>query len=233
MPINHDIDLLSIHTYNIDTKNREIFLHSYMSDGEEESGVDYRSAIIFEKNMRYLNLMSSDPILIHMHMPGGDWEDCLGIYDTIKHSKAKTILLAYGKVQSASSVILQAPNIRILMPNVTMMIHYGSISLDSEHSKAAASSLKWNERECDKMIDIFTERCIQGDMAKNKNRKKLMAKKHIQSQLASQCDWILTAEEAIQYNFADGILGHKPYTTIDSLKSLKRNKNNASRVLST
>jgi ATP-dependent protease ClpP protease subunit len=68
-------------------------------------------------------------------MPGGDWEDCLGIYDTIKHSKSKTIILAYGKVQSASSVILQAPNVRILMPNVTMMIHYGSISLDSERSK--------------------------------------------------------------------------------------------------
>jgi len=233
MPINHDLDLLSVHTYNIDTKNREIFLHSYISDYDEEPGVDYKSAVVFEKNMRYLNLMSNDPILIHMHMPGGDWEDCLGIYDTIKHSKAKTIMLAYGKVQSASSVILQAPSIRILMPNVTMMIHYGSISLDSEHSKAAASSLKWNERECDKMIDIFTERCIQGEMAKSKNWKKLMAKKHIQSQLANQCDWILTAEEAVQYNFADGILGHKPYTTIDNLKSLKRNKNNASRVLST
>jgi len=114
-----------------------------------------------------------------------------------------------------------------------MMIHYGSISLDSEHSKAAASSLKWNERECDKMIDIFTERCMQGEMAKSKNWKKMMAKKHIQSQLANQCDWILTAEEAVNYNFADGILGTKPYISIDSLKSLKRNKNNASRVLST
>jgi ATP-dependent protease ClpP protease subunit len=233
MPINNDSDLLSIHAYNLDAKNREIFLHSYISEGDEEPGVDYRGAVVFEKNMRYLNLISNEPILIHMHMPGGDWEDCLGIYDTIKHSKSKTIILAYGKVQSASSVILQAPNVRILMPNVTMMIHYGSISLDSEHSKAAASSLKWNERECDKMIDIFTERCIQGEMAKSKNWKKLMAKKHIQSQLANQCDWILTATEAVQYNFADGILGYKPYTTIDSIKSLKRNKNNASRVLST
>lgn len=233
MSINHDLDLLSVHTYNVDTKNREIFLHSYISDYDEEPGVDYKSAVVFEKNMRYLNLMSNDPIVIHMHMPGGDWEDCLGIYDTIKHSKAKTIMLAYGKVQSASSVILQAPSIRVLMPNVTMMIHYGSISLDSEHSKAAASSLKWNERECDKMIDIFTERCMQGEMAKSKNWKKMMAKKHIQSQLANQCDWILTAEEAVNYNFADGILGTKPYISIDSLKSLKRNKNNASRVLST
>ena len=83
------------------------------------------------------------------------------------------------------------------------------------------------------MIDIFTERCIQGEMAKNKNWKKMIAKKHIQAQLASQCDWILTAKETIEYNFADGILGEKKYPQIDSLKSTKRKNNNASRVLST
>ena len=76
---NNDADLISIHTYSLDTKNREIFLHSYMSDSDEESGVDYRSAVMFEKNMRYLNLLSNDPILIHMHLPGGDWEDCSAV----------------------------------------------------------------------------------------------------------------------------------------------------------
>jgi ATP-dependent protease ClpP protease subunit len=233
MPVNHDTNLSSIHSYNIDPKNREIFLHSYIGDSDEEAGVDYRSAVVFEKNMRYLNIISNEPILIHMHLPGGDWEDCLGIYDTIQYSRSKTIILAYGKVQSSSSVILQAADLRILMPNVNMLIHYGSISLDSEHSKAAASSVKWNERESDKMIDIFTERCIQGEMAKNKNWKKMIAKKHIQAQLASQCDWILTAKETIEYNFADGILGEKKYPQIDSLKSTKRKNNNASRVLST
>jgi ATP-dependent protease ClpP protease subunit len=233
MPIHHENELYSLHNQNISVKNREIFLHAYIGDYEEEPGVDYRSAVIFEKNMRYLNLLSNDPILIHMHMPGGDWEDCLGIYDTIQSSRSKTIILAYGKVQSASSVIFQAPDLRILMPNVTMLIHYGNISLDREHSKAAASSVKWHEIECDKMIDIFTERCIQGDMAKNKNWKRMIAKKHIQSQLANRCDWILTAEDAIEYNFADGILGGKLYKTIDSIKNLKRPRNNASRVLST
>jgi len=210
-------ELQALHDNNIDTKNREIFLHSYI-DSEEESGVDYRSAVNFEKNIRYLNLISNDPILIHMHLPGGDWEDCMGIYDSIKFSKSKTIILAYAKVQSSSSTILQAPNLRILMPNVNMLIHYGSISLDSEHSKAAASSLRWNEKECDKMVDIFVDRCIEGSMAKEKNWKRMIAKKHIISQLANQCDWILTAEEAVQYNFADGILGSKKYPNIDSLK---------------
>lgn len=216
-------DIFCIHNYGLDTKNREVYLHSCL-DGESEGGVDYRSAVIFEKNLRYLNQLSNEPILIHMHLPGGDWEDCLGIYDAIKSSKSKTVLLAYSKVQSASSTILQAPDLRVLMPNVNVLIHYGSISLDSEHSKAAAESVQWNERECDKMIDIFVERCMQSNMAKEKNWKRMMAKKHIHSQLANKCDWILNAQEAVDYGFADGVLGTSQYPNIDSLKNLIKKK---------
>jgi ATP-dependent protease ClpP protease subunit len=207
-----------IHTNNIDIENREIYLHAPL-DNIEESNLDYRSAVIFEKNLRYLNLISLDPIFIHMHLPGGEWQDCLGMYDAIKASKAKTIILAYARAESSSSVLLQSADLRILMPNTNVLIHYGSFSLDGEHSKAAASSIKWNEQECDKMVDIFTDRCMQSSMAKEKNWKRMMAKKHIVSQLANKCDWILTAEEAVNYGFADGILGSKKYPNIDYIKN--------------
>jgi ATP-dependent protease ClpP protease subunit len=98
------------------------------------------------------------------------------------------------------------------------MIHYGFFSLDGEHSKAAASSVKWNEQECDKMIDIFTDRCMNSMIAKEKNWKRMMARKHITSQIANKCDWILTAEEAVYYGFADGVLGSKKFPTIDHIK---------------
>lgn len=220
----YDIDLSNIHIHNIDLKNREIYLHSYISENDEEPGVDYRSAIIFEKNIRYLNTLSIEPILIHMHLPGGMWSDCLGIYDAIKFSKSKTILLAYGSVESASSVILQAADLRVLMPNTNVLIHYGSFSITEEHSKAAASSVQWNERECDKMVDIFTEKCCVSEIAKNKNWKKMMAKKHIISQLANKCDWILTASEAVEYNFADGVFGSKRFNNIEELKNIVKKK---------
>lgn len=215
--VNHsETEIVNIHNFNIDTKNREIYLHSYI-DSEEESGVDHKSAITFEKNIRYFNTISNDPILVHMHLPGGDWEDCMGIFDTIKHSRSKTIILAYAKVQSASSIIFQSADLRILMPNVNMLIHYGSISIDDEH-KAAISSLQWSEKESSKMIDIFVEKWLLSPMAKEKNWKRPLARKHIQSQLANKTDWILTAEEAVYYGFADGILGSKKYPNIDSLK---------------
>lgn len=219
--INHNNQLAHIHDYNIDIDNREIYLHSYFSEGFDESGVDYRSAIIFEKNLRYLNLMSLEPILIHMHLPGGDWQDCLGIYDAIKASKSKIIIVASAKVESSSTVLLQAADLRILTANTNFLVHYGSISVDNEH-KAALSMVQWSEKESEKMIDIFTEKCMNSSISKEKNWKKMMARKHIVSQLATKRDWILTAEEAVRYGFADGILGTKKYPNIDYIKNLMK-----------
>ena len=216
---NKENDISYLHDHNIDILNREIYLHSYIGEGDEEGGVDYRSSVKFEKNLRYLNIISLEPILVHMHLPGGDWQDCLGMYDAIKASKADVIILAYAKAESSSSVLLQAADLRVLMPNTNVMIHYGSFSMDAEHSKAAAAGIQWNERECDKMVDVFTDRCMNSSICKEKNWKRMMAKKHIISQLASKCDWILTAQQAVDYGFADGILGTKKFPNIDYLKT--------------
>lgn len=214
----HDIEIYHLHNYNINIKSREIYLHSHF-EAEEEGGVDYRSAVFFEKNIRYLNSLSIEPILVHMHMPGGIWGDCMGMYDTIKSSKSKIIIVGYGSVESASSIIFQAGDLRILMPNTTVLIHYGSISVDNEH-KAALSWVQWSEKESEKMIEIFTDKYMSSDIAQSKKLKRLMAKKHIKSQLANKCDWILTAQEAVNYNFADGVLGSKKYPNIESLKDI-------------
>lgn len=219
IPEIHNIS--NIHDINIDIKNREIFLHSYTSCEGEEPGVDYRAAINLQKNLRILELINKDPIIIHMHLPGGDWSDCLGIYDTIKNCQSKTIILAYAKVESSSSIILQAADLRVLMPNTHVLLHYGSISLDTEH-KAATSNLRWSERESEKMLEIFTDKCLHSPIASEKNWKKMMIKKHIQSQLSNYSDWIMSSTEAVYYGFADGILGSSLYPTIDSLKKTKR-----------
>ena len=215
--------LHQIHDLNINIETREIFLHSFVSYEAEESGVDYRSAINLQKNLRILEKMNTKPILIHMHLPGGDWSDCLGMYDTIKSCQSKTIILAYAKVESSSSVILQAADTRILMPNCHVLVHYGSIYLDADH-KAATSNLRWSERESDKMLDIFSEKCATSPIAKDKNWKKMMAKKHIQSQLSSYSDWIMSANDAVYYGFADGVLGSDAYPTISDLTKIRRRK---------
>jgi len=192
-----------------------------MSDESDEAGVDYRSAIVFEKNLRYLNSISLEPILVHMHLPGGDWQDCLGIYDSIRASKSKVIIVATAKVESSSSVLLQAADLRILTQNTNFLIHYGSLSIDNEH-KAALSTVQWSEKESEKMIDIFTEKCMNSIICKEKNWKRMMVRKHIVSQLATKRDWILTSDEAVRYGFADGVLGTKKYPNIEYIKNLMK-----------
>lgn len=216
-------NLSNIHEVNLDIKNREIFLHSYLSCEGEEPGVDYRCAINLQKNLRILEQINNNPILIHMHLPGGDWSDCLGIYDTIKSCQSKTVILAYAKVESSSSIILQAADLRILMPNTHVLLHYGSISLDTEH-KAATSNLRWSERESEKMLEIFTDKCVGSPISVEKKWKKMMVKKHIQSQLSNYSDWIMSANEAVYYGFADGILGSDLYPSISTLTRQKRRR---------
>ena len=63
---NNDHDVSTLHNHGIDIKNREIFLHS-PTDYDEESGVEYRSAITFEKNVRYLNHLSLTLSSSHAH----------------------------------------------------------------------------------------------------------------------------------------------------------------------
>jgi ATP-dependent protease ClpP protease subunit len=209
--------LNNIHEYNIDTENREIYLHSYIHTGEDEIGVDYRVATNFEKNIRYLNTISTDPIIVHMHLPGGDWTDCLGIYDTISNSKAPIAILSYSKAESSSGVIFQSAKLRILMPNSYMLIHYGFLSLDSEH-KAAISNIQWNDKETKKMLDIFIEKCFNSTFAKDKGWKRPSVKKYIISQLSQKSDWILSADESVYHGFADGVLGQPPFNNIENIK---------------
>jgi len=216
--IHNNDNIVLAHDYGILPATREIFLHASLYDDVEEEGVDFKSAVRFQKNLRLLTSVSNDPIIIHMNIPGGSWEDGLSIYDSIKQCSCYITILAYAKVQSASSIIIEAADKRILMPNTTFLIHYGSISLDSE-TTVAVSTIEWNERETAKMLNIFVEHCKNSPICKEKKWKNSTTaiRKHIESQIKNKGDWILTAEEAIYYGFADAIFGSDKYPTIESL----------------
>ena len=73
---NMNIDIISdVHSYGLDVKNREIYLHSYIANSDEDPGVDYKMAANFYKNIRLLDAANKNPILIHMHSVGGNWND--------------------------------------------------------------------------------------------------------------------------------------------------------------
>jgi ATP-dependent protease ClpP protease subunit len=79
--------------------------------------------------------------------------------------------------------------------------------------------VQWSEKESEKMIDIFTEKCMNSKICQEKKWKRMMVKKHIVTQLATKRDWILTSDEAVNYGFADGVLGTKKFPNIDYIKN--------------
>ena len=123
-----NIDTISdVHGYGLDVKNREIYLHGYIANTDEDPGVEYRMATSFYKNIRMLDALSRDPIIIHMHSIGGNWSDGMAIYDAITLSRSYVTIVAYGQAESMSSIILQAADKRVMTPNSYFMLHYGSL----------------------------------------------------------------------------------------------------------
>lgn len=218
--LNNHIEQL--HNYNIDVDKREIYLHS-STFNEEEGGVDFKSAISLHKNIRYLNILSREPILIHMHIPGGEWCDCMSMYDTLSLCESPVAIIVYSRAESSGSIILQGADLRIMMPSSYALIHYGTTFVDGDH-KVAVSNLEWTQKEAARMVDIFVDKMMESPLVKEKKWRRVNAKKHISSQLDNKADWILYPDECVHYGFADGILGSEDFPTTDDVtKYLKDN----------
>ena len=208
----------SIHGQSVDIKQREIYLHGHHGPFDDDPGVEYRMATPFIKNIRYLDSLKNEPILIHMHSLGGNWGDGMAIYDAIKVARSHVTIIAYGQAESMSSIILQAADIRIMMPNSYFMWHYGSSSsagnfLDTQNWASFES------RILESMLDMYVDKCIKGKFFKEKfeDLSESKVRSFIKRKLKDG-DWYIGSNEAVYYGFADGVLGTRKYRGISDLK---------------
>lgn len=210
--------IADIHLYGIDVKNREMYLHGYIGNTDEDPGVEYRMATSFYKNIRILDSISSDPIIVHMHSIGGSWSDGMAIYDAIVLCKSYVTVIAYGQAESMSSIILQAADRRVLTPNAHFMLHYGSSSISGDHLTVQNAS-KLDKKNTETMIDIYANKCVSGRYFKESysdiNLEKI--KNYLKRKLKDG-DWYLDANEAVYYGFADFVLDTRRCKNIESLK---------------
>ena len=192
--------LSDIHSYGLDVLKRTIYLNN--KEEIENPGVDYRMSQIFLKNLNILESDNDAPITIYMQSEGGCWYAGMGIYDAIKQSKCKTTIVAYNQVESMSSIIIQAADRRILMPNCIFMCHYGS----SDHTGDFLSAQNFamvDQGNMQVMIDIYAERCIKtGRYFKDREDSLSKIKSYIKRKMKDG-DWYLTAAQAVEYGFAD------------------------------
>jgi len=210
-----------IHCYNINYQTRELYLHGRYAD--EEPGVDYRMATTFVKNIHVLEDDSQSNILVHMHSVGGEWSDGMAVFGTMRHIKSPVTIITYAQASSMSGVILQGADKRVLMPDCEFMIHHGSLIVD-DNSMAVKSAVDQNERFCKRMLQIFAERAIMGRYFREREYSLKQVKAYIDRKIKSRSDWYLSAEEAVDYGFADGVLGEKGFETIGKCRNGRKYK---------
>lgn len=134
-------------------------------------------------------------IRIVLNSHGGEVENGMAIYDVISTSKNDVAIEAYGSCQSMAALILQAGTYRYMSPNCRFMVHMGQVELsgpvDSRTFQAVASE---SSRSIDTYIELMAKAC-------NKSFEDVFA-------LCDQ-ETYLSAEDAIEYGFADAVLASK------------------------
>jgi ATP-dependent protease ClpP protease subunit len=217
---NNDI-LFDLHNYSASLKNREIFLHNHFVADDGNPGVEYRMANTFIKNLNALDRQNHNHILIHMQSVGGEWSDGMAIYDAITNCQSYITILVYGQAESMSSIILQAADTRIMMPNAYFMSHYGSTDAGGEYL-SVQNWVAYEKHICQTMLDIYANQCVNGKFFKDKYGDKLSntkVKNFLNTKL-KQGDWYINAEDTINYGFADGVLGDRKYPNMKSIKDI-------------
>jgi len=206
-----------VHNYDLNPFNREIYLHSHYSGHDEESGIEYRMATQFIKNLNLLDQDAEENILIHLHSPGGDWIHGMAIFDAILVARSSVNILAYGEVSSMSSVLLQAACKRVMMPSCEFMIHRGFLSLEGV-ATTVQSNAAWNKKTDMRMLRLYAGRAVDGPFFRQNDMNENQVVKFIDQKIRKLGDWNLSAEEAVYYGLADGVFGQPGYESLDKIR---------------
>jgi ATP-dependent Clp protease, protease subunit len=142
-----------------------------------------------------LYLESDDPskeIVMYINSPGGSITAGMAIYDTMQYVRCPIATMCVGQAASMSAVLLAAgePGRRMTLPNSRVLIHQPLSGVSGQ-----ASDIEIHAREILRMRKRLNE-----ILAKHtgKNIKKI--------QQDTDRDYIMTAEEALEYGLVDEIM---------------------------
>jgi ATP-dependent protease ClpP protease subunit len=197
--------LEDIHNHGIDVENRIVYVNSESEYEGEESGVDYKMARTFMRNMDYLNTISNKLIHVKMMNWGGDWNYGMAMYDVIANSKSQVNCTSYAHARSMSSIIPQAAKVRYISQHADFMVHYGTYG-DGGDFRQVINGAKFSQKSIDVMIGIYAGRCVNGEYFYNKGMDYQKTFNFIKKQIEKLTDWWMTAEEAVYYGFMDKVV---------------------------
>jgi len=199
----------TLQDYSLDVKNREIYLSGHpeaqLPETDIEPGVEFLMATRFIKNIRWLSTTSKDPILVHMKTCGGYWEEGMAIYDAIQFCPCYVVILSYTHARSMSSLVIQAADSRILMPNSYFLYHHGGYGYQGTF-KGADSNMEWAKRvQTPTMVGIYAERMKKTPHSQYKKWGPQRIKDKLMKDMDKKEDVFLTPEEAVKYGLADAV----------------------------
>jgi ATP-dependent Clp protease, protease subunit len=179
------------HDHGLYLPTRTIYI-----DGDEDADfeVTLKSARRDIKNLHVLDNLGTGVITVVMNCIGGDTLAAMSIYDTILGCKNHVVIVAH-QAQSMGSIILQAGDERILMPNATVMIHNGEVG------RSGSPKTVENWQKYDKIMDARHEKIY---LDKIKQKKPRFTKEQLQKLL--EHDTIFTAQEAVAMGLADKVM---------------------------
>ncbi|MDO8668776.1 MAG: ATP-dependent Clp protease proteolytic subunit [Candidatus Buchananbacteria bacterium] len=212
VPISTAYFVEKVHNHWIDVVNRDIWIHGVDMNTDSyqgiEPGVEFMMANKVIKNLHILRRQSAaEPVTIHLHTCGGIYEEGMAIYDTIKSMPYQVTIISYTHARSMSSIIFQAGDIRLMMPNSYFMFHLGTLELGGE-LRTVQSNIDFIKLGAKTMVDIYVEKARGGPKFKGWSQEKIRAL--INREMEKKSDVFLTPEQAIDWGFADGILQEWP-----------------------
>lgn len=146
-----------------------------------------------------LFLESEDPdkdINLYINSPGGDITGLLAIYDTLKYIKPDVSTFCFGQAASAAAVLLAAgtKGKRFALPHARVLLHqpWGGVG-------GQASDIEIQAREILRMKDMLNA-MLATDTGQSVER---IAKD-------TDRDYIIGAQEAVQYGLIDEVLLARP-----------------------
>jgi ATP-dependent Clp protease protease subunit len=199
--------LHSIIEWDLDLKTNQIYLFGIEAYGPtkdtEEPGVEYVMANRFIRNVNLcMRVNPGMPLLIHMKTCGGEWSEGMAIYDMIRAFPWPVTILSYTHARSMSSLILQAANKRVLMPNSSFMFHDGTVGMEGT-IKQLRSIVNQEKIAEETMMNIYIQAMKQqGKMA---SKPEPTIKKWLRTRMDKEEDVYLTANQAVEYGFADAV----------------------------
>jgi ATP-dependent protease ClpP protease subunit len=155
-----------------------------------------------------------------VHNCGGFWEEGMAIYDTIRSCPWPVTILNYTHARSMSSIIFQAANKRIMMPNSSFMFHDGTFGIEGT-VKQVKSAVRFGDVADKTMLEIYAKMMNEQGEFKGKGTDKI--KIWLRKEMDKKEDVYLIAEDAVKYGLADEVFDYNwSNLTVYTEKQLER-----------